>query len=303
MNDRQRAGLAEIIPGGIIFDCPMDKMTTYRVGGRAEACCFPAELKELNRLVSFLRIEGIPYIAVGKGSNLLVSDEGIGGAVIELKDRLASIDKIENEDAAILAGGGLTVVDLLGYCRRNGLAGLEFMAGIPGTVGGAVFMNAGAYGYETGTFVQAVYSVGSDGMAVELGPGEINFSYRSSGIQQGSVIYGIKLKLKKGDKDTIFQLIARNLKKKRESQPLDYPSAGSVFKNPQGDYAGRLIEKVGLKGTRIGGAMISLKHANFIVNTGGAKAVDILALMDLARKKVKEETGIDLEPEIKILGV
>lgn len=303
MNDRQRAGLAEIIPGGIIFDCPMDRMTTYRVGGRAEACCFPGELKELNRLVSFLRIEGIPYITVGKGSNLLVSDEGIDGAVIKLKDRLSSIEKIENEDAAILAGGGATVADLLSHCRRNGLAGLEFMAGIPGTVGGAVFMNAGAFGSEIGSFVQEVNAIGYDGKAAELGHREIKFSYRSSGIQQGSVIYGIKLKLKKGNKDTISQTIARNLKKRKESQPLNYPSAGSVFKNPQGDYAGRLIEKVGLKGTRIGGAMISLRHANFIVNTGGAKAVDILALMALARKKVKEETGIDLDPEIKILGM
>jgi UDP-N-acetylmuramate dehydrogenase len=302
MNDRQRAGLIEIVADGTIFDCPMDQMTTYRVGGRAEACCFPKELKELSRLILYLASEGIPYIVAGKGSNLLVSDAGIKGAVVVLKGALASVERIDNEDASILAGGGLKVSDLLIYCKKNELTGIEFMAGIPGTLGGAVFMNAGAYGSEIGDFVQEVRVVTHGGEAVSLKRSELGFSYRSSGIKQGAVIYNIVLRLKKGEKGLIAQLIAGNLRKRKESQPLEYPSAGSVFKNPPGDYAGRLIEKAGLKGAKAGGAMISSRHANFIVNTGGAKAADILALMELARKKVKEETGINLEPEIKMLG-
>jgi UDP-N-acetylmuramate dehydrogenase len=302
MNDRQRAGLEGVISEGITFDCPMDQMTTYRVGGMAEACCFPKQLKELRSLISYLADEGIPYIVAGKGSNLLVSDEGINGAVIVLKGALASVERLENEDDALLAGGGLTVSDLLGFCRQNELARIEFMAGIPGTLGGAVFMNAGAYGSEIGEFVRDVHLVRPDGELASLKRDEMRFSYRSSGIQQGAVIYGITLKLKKGEKGLISQMIAGNLRKRKDSQPLEYPSAGSVFKNPPGDFAGRLIEKAGLKGTRIGGAMISSKHANFIVNTGGAKAADILALVELAKVKVREMTGIELETEIKMLG-
>jgi UDP-N-acetylmuramate dehydrogenase len=302
MDNRQKAGLKTIIPEGVKFDCPMDQMTTCRVGGRAEACCFPKEFIELSRLVSFLAGEGIPYIVAGKGSNLLVSDEGIKGAVIVLKGALAAIERIDNEDASIQAGGGLTVSGLLTYCKKNELAGIEFMAGIPGTLGGAVFMNAGAYGSEMGGLVHEIHAVMPDGEVVSCKRDEMRFSYRSSGIQQGAVIYSAVLRLKKGEKGLISQMITGNLRKRKESQPLEYPSAGSVFKNPPGDYAGRLIERAGLKGSRIGGAMISLKHANFIVNTGGAKAADILALMELARQKVKDLTGIDLEPEIKILG-
>jgi UDP-N-acetylmuramate dehydrogenase len=302
MNDRQRELLKEIIPEDINFDCPMDQMTTFRVGGNAEACCFPKDLDGLKRLITLLAVEGIPYIVAGKGSNLLVSDEGIKGVVVALKGGLASVERIEREDASILAGGGLKVSDLLSYCQKNELAGLEFMAGIPGTLGGAVFMNAGAYGSEIGDFVQEVQVVTYGGEAVSLKRSEIGFSYRSSGIQQGAVIYDIAFRLKKGVKGLIAKLMAENLKKRKESQPLECPSAGSVFKNPPGDYAGRLIERAGLKGARAGNAMISSRHANFIVNTGGAKAADILALMELARKKVKEEAGIELEPEIKMLG-
>jgi UDP-N-acetylmuramate dehydrogenase len=302
MDDKQRSRLIEIIPGGVIFDCPMDRMTTYRVGGKAEACCFPSEVKELGNLISFLTMEGVPYLIVGKGSNILVCDAGLKGAVIVMKDRLASIEDTGTEVPELLCGGGATVADLLSHCKKKGLSGLEFMAGIPGTIGGAVFMNAGAYGNEIGDRVHEVLTVRPDGEKKVLKHEEIKFSYRSSGIPPGTAIYGARLVLKQGDVEVISETIARNLKKRKESQPLDYPSAGSVFKNPPGDYAGRLIEKAGLKGAKIGGAVISTKHANFIVNAGGAKAGDILALIELARRKVKEDTGIDLETEIKILG-
>ena len=280
----------------------MYQMTAYQVGGKAEAVCFPGELPELSRIIFYLLREGIPYFVVGKGSNLLVSDGGIKGAVIVLKDKLASVEIVETEDASILAGGGLTIAGLLAYCNRNGLSGLEFLAGIPGTLGGAVFMNAGAFGQETGNLVYEVLTIGSDGETSVLNREDMRFSYRASSVPKGTVIYGAKLRLQRGDKDRIAGMIAGNLKKRKETQPLDYPSAGSVFKNPPGDYAGRLIEKAGLKGTKIGGAMISPRHGNFIVNTGGANACDILALINLARDRVKEEMGIDLEPEIVILG-
>jgi UDP-N-acetylmuramate dehydrogenase len=302
MDDRQRSGLAELIPGGIAFELPMDKMTTFRVGGKAEAVCYPGELPVLCRVISYMNREGIPYIVAGKGSNLLVGDGGIKGAVILLKDNLASVMEVGTKEPLLLAGGGLTIAGLLGYCRRNGLSGLEFMAGIPGTLGGAVFMNAGAHGQEIGKLVREVLTVGADGDPAVIGREDMRFSYRSSSIPGGTVIYGVRIGLQRGDRGRIAELIALNLKRRKEAQPLNYPSAGSVFKNPPDDYAGRLIEKAGLKGTRIGGAMISPKHGNFIVNTGGAKASDILALINLARARVKEETGISLETEIVILG-
>ncbi|MBN1625691.1 MAG: UDP-N-acetylmuramate dehydrogenase [Deltaproteobacteria bacterium] len=302
MDERQRSGLSEIIPGGTAFDSPMDRVTAYRVGGKAEALCCPGELPVLKRLLHYLYTERIPWVVVGKCSNLLVGDKGIKGAVIILRDRLASVEQEGTEARELIVGGGLSVADLLSYCRINGLSGIEFMAGIPGTLGGAVFMNAGAWGLDMGSVVMGVMTVNKNGEQIIFKEGDLKFSYRASSIPEETVIYGAGIRLQRGDSDRIAEMIAVNLKRKKEKQPLDYPSAGSVFKNPPGDYAGRLIEKAGLKGARIGGAMISQKHGNFIVNTGGARASDILALMELAGARVKEETGITLETEIKILG-
>jgi UDP-N-acetylmuramate dehydrogenase len=302
MDERQRSGLSELMRGGIAFNLPMDHMTTYRVGGNAEAVCYPGELPVLCSLISYLNREGISWMVVGKGSNLLVGDKGIRGVVIVLKGSLASLEETGAEEPMLLAGGGLTIVELLSYCRKNGLSGLEFMAGIPGTLGGAVFMNAGACGREIGSLVQDVLMVRADGTPAVRSSRDLRFSYRSSSVPLGAVIYGAKLRMQRGDRERIAEAIAVNLKRKKDTQPLDFPSAGSVFKNPSGDYAGRLIERSGLKGTRIGGAMISPRHGNFIVNTGGAKAADILGLIDLARIRVKEDTGITLETEIVILG-
>ena len=280
----------------------MGQMTTFQAGGNAEAVCFPGEVEALRQIISYLGKEGIAWTVAGKGSNLLIADGGIRGAVIILKDRLASVEKAGDEETLILAGGGLTIAGLLSYCSMHALSGLEFLAGIPGTLGGAVFMNAGAFGLETGELVEEILIIRGDGEPVVINRHDLNFSYRSSSVPGGAVIYGARLKLMTGEKDRISAMIAHYLKRKKETQPLDYPSGGSVFKNPPGDYAGRLIEKAGLKGERIGGAMISSKHGNFIVNTGGARAGDILALINLARERVKAETGIDLETEIVILG-
>ena len=280
----------------------MDRYTTFRVGGKAEAICFVNELSLLRQMVSYLSGVNIPYLIVGKGSNLLVKDGGVKGVVIILRGKLASIGKSEERDEILLAGGGLAIGDLLSYCSREGLAGLEFLAGIPGTAGGAVFMNAGAYVKDTGSMVQELLIVTDQGKPIVMTHSELQFSYRKSSIQKGMIIYGVKFRLEKKSRDKINRKIADYLKRRRASQPLDVPSGGSVFKNPPGDYAGRLIEDAGLKGQRIGGAVISPIHANFIVNIGGAEAKDILMLMDLIRQKVKEKNGIELLPEIKVVG-
>jgi UDP-N-acetylmuramate dehydrogenase len=302
MDERQRSGLLELMHGGVVFDLPMGQMTTYRVGGNAEAACYAGELPGLCSLITYLNSEGIPWLVVGKGSNILVKDGGIKGAVIVLKGSLASLKETGTEEPMLMAGGGLAITELLIHCRNSGLSGLEFLAGIPGTLGGAIFMNAGACGEEIGDVVREIFAVNAEGASLVIDARDLRFTYRSSSIPAGTVIYGARLMLQRGERKKIAGMIASNLKGKKAAQPLEYPSAGSVFKNPPGDYAGRLIERSGLKGTRIGGAMISEKHANFILNTGGAKASDILGLIDLVRTRVKEDTGIILETEIRILG-
>ena len=280
----------------------MDQYSTFRVGGRAEAICFPSELALLRQVVSFLSNSDIPYLVIGKGSNLLVRDGGIEGIVIILRGELAAIVKDGEGGDTLRAGGGATIGDLLSYCADNNLSGPEFLAGIPGTMGGAVFMNAGAFGKELGEMVEEIYVVTRGGELVVMGRSQLAFSYRQLSLAGGTVIHGVKLRLHKDTGVGVRGRILDYLRRRKESQPLDLPSAGSVFRNPPGDYAGRLIEGAGLKGKRIGGAMISRKHANFIVNSGGARAGDVLSLMDLARNRVRDMTGIELEPEIRIVG-
>ena len=242
-------------------------------------------------------------MVVGRGSNILVKDNGLEGLVILLGGSLARVEEKETDDISVLAGAGLHLVELLSYCRSSGLGGLEFLSGIPGTVGGAVVMNAGAFGEEIASRVKEIHVVNTRGdLIVKDRSSELEFSYRKLNMEKGSVIVRVLFRLTSEAEGTVAKRISDYLKRKKESQPLEYPSAGSVFKNPPDDYAGRLIEKAGLKGKKIGGAMISEKHANFIVNTGGAKAKDILDLMYLAQETVKKETGIQLEPEIRVVG-
>ena len=291
-----------MFPGRIRFNQKMDQYTTFRVGGKAEVICFPHELMPLRQMILYSYKENIPYLIIGKGSNILVKDSGIKGVVIILRGELAAVGRDLHNDEVLLAGGGLTIGDLLSHCGLEGLTGLEFLAGVPGTVGGAVFMNAGAFGKEIGSKVHEIEIITAQGELNLMTRSQLKFTYRESSIPRGTVIYRVKFKLSKEQKEKITGRIADYLKRRKETQPLDYPSGGSTFRNPPMDYAGRLIENAGLKGTKRGKAMISPKHANFIVNTGGAKAEDILALMDLTRKKVREKTGIELEPEIKVVG-
>jgi len=302
MDERQRKELEKLGGTNIHFACPMDCYTTFRVGGKADALYLSPDLPSLKEIIAWLNREGIPYMTIGKGSNLLVRDEGFKGVMIILNEKLSAIEKNGENDRVIFAGGGLSINRLMEYCRIYGLSGLEFLAGIPGTVGGAIAMNAGAFGKDIGSMVQEIHVIMNNGELIIQDRSDLRFAYRGILNLKGSVIVKARFELDRERQELISERVTHYLKKRKETQPLEYPSGGSVFKNPPNDYAARLIEMVGLKGKKKGGAMISEKHANFIVNTGGAKAEDILSLINLAQKTVLEGTGIELEPEIRIVG-
>ena len=302
MDDRQKSELLQIAGRQIGFDFPMSQHTTFRVGGNAEALYEASDPEGLSRVVSFLVDEGIPYLVAGRGSNLLVRDGGIGGVVIFLAGAFTDIQFEGFDYTDISAGAGLSIVDLLIWCREKGVSGLEFLAGIPGSVGGAVAMNAGAFGKEIGPRVREIRLVSQHGQLTARDRSLLRFSYRDLDLEAGVVITNVLFRLDRDSPKTVSARIAECLKKRKKTQPLEYPSAGSVFKNPLNDYAGRLIEQAGLKGKRIGGAMISNKHANFIVNKDGATARDILTLINLAREEVRKTAGVRLELEIQIVG-
>ncbi len=302
MDERQRKGLVEMMGKSVQLDRAMSEHTTFRIGGKADAVCFVQELGELQELLSYLSKENIPYLVVGRGSNLLVRDSGFKGVVILMRDKLATIERHAENDQIVVAGGGFALSDLVKYTTQKGLGGLEFLAGIPGTVGGAVIMNAGAFGNDMGSVVQEIELVNPQGELISRQRSDLAFSYRASSIQEGAVVLKASLQCTRETPKIVSKRVADYLTRRRATQPLEYPSAGSVFRNPPDDYAGRLIEETGLKGKKIGGAMISPKHANYIVNTGGARANDVLALMEMAKEKVRAQTGIELEPEIKVVG-
>jgi UDP-N-acetylmuramate dehydrogenase len=301
MDEGERETLRGILENKVAFDQPMEGWTTFRVGGKADALCFVEEEFTLRRVLAYAKETGTPYFVVGRGSNLLVKDQGVRGLVLILRGSLALLERT-GAGGLLSAGAGLHVSDLLNACRRRGLGGLEFLAGVPGAVGGAVAMNAGAWGKETADVLHEIEIMSPSGELTKAKRGDLHFSYRHLGVPHGGVIVKATFQCARVSAEEVGAKMRRFLVLRKQSQPLEYASGGSVFKNPPGDFAGRLIDGAGLKGFRIGGAMISSKHANFIVNTGGAKACDVLALMDLARKKVREQTGVDLQPEIKVVG-
>lgn len=303
MDERQTTALVRIGGDAIHFDCPMDQYTTFRIGGKVDALYFTRQLRELQKTVSYLTKEHIPYLVVGRGSNLLVKDGGFKGVVIIMGGELAGIEENGKDQQTLMAGAGLGIAQLLNHCTRKGLGGLEFLAGIPGTVGGAVTMNAGAFGRDMSNVVQQIQVVTREGELATRNRSELNFSYRELSVPKGTLVVRAKFQLVDENPEVVAKRVKDCLAKRKTTQPLEYPSAGSVFKNPPNNYAGRLIEEAGLKGKRVGGAMISPKHANYIVNTGGASADDVLALMELARERVREQTGIELESEIRVVGI
>jgi len=302
MTSIQIKDLQAIVNKQVHLDYPLGQMSTFKAGGNAMALCEVDKMSMLRNLVGYLSTEKIPYLVLGKASNILVKDSGLESVVLYLTGEFERIWQANNSDNELWVGAGVSLLELLVNCRDMGLSGLEFLAGIPGKVGGAVCTNSGAFGAEISERVLAVELMNSDGTVHVYERGKLDFAYRSFKRPQESIVTRALLRFDQMDAESVRQSIVHYLKEKKKRQPVDMPSAGSVFKNPAGEYAGRLIEAVGLKGKRIGGAMISPKHANFIVNTGNATASDILQLIDLAKERVQAKFGIPLELEIEVLG-
>ncbi|MGN1001244.1 MAG: UDP-N-acetylmuramate dehydrogenase [Oscillospiraceae bacterium] len=277
---------------------PMKNHCSFRIGGPAELFAEPASEEELTGLVALLRRLDVKTTVIGRGTNLLVRDEGVAGAVIRLGEKLSAI-RFDGEE--LYAESGVSLAQLAVAAQQQGLSGLEFAHGIPGSLGGAVFMNAGAYGGEMKDVVTAVRYLDEEGRVRETADG--GFSYRRSRFSDGkSVILGARLRLQRGDKQAIFDRMRELMEKRAASQPLDKPSAGSTFKRPAVGYAAAMIEGAGLKGLRVGGAQVSEKHSGFVINVGGATFGDVTALMEQVQRAVFDKYAVLLEPEVRIIG-
>jgi UDP-N-acetylmuramate dehydrogenase len=287
------------IRGEVRFKEPLSFHTSLRIGGPADIFVVPQDVEDIRLALSFAEREQLPVEVIGGGNNLLVSDRGFRGVVLRLEGCLGRAE-FHGEEA--VAGAGVSLSALIREAAAIHLGGLECLVGIPATIGGAVAMNAGTPDGFISDFVSAVYFLHPDGTMGEFKPGAGSFSYRVFHAPPGAVLIGARLQLHRRPQAEIQKELKQRLKRKKATQPLALASAGCVWKNPTGDVAGRLVEKVGLKGKRLSGAEISAKHANFIVNRGGAKAADIKTLMDLTRERVHTQFGVILEPEIRTLG-
>ena len=283
----------------VIAEEPMSRHTTFRIGGPARALVCPASAEETAAVCRIVRDGGAQPLLIGNGTNLLVADKGLDTVVIDTSAELSHIEL--TDEGEIAADAGVSLSKLALFAWKNGLTGLEFAHGIPGTLGGGVVMNAGAYGGELKDVVTEVTALYPDGVKV-LTPAELDFSYRHSVFSAGEgIVLGAKVKLESGDPDAIKAKMDDLMARRKASQPLELPSAGSTFKRPTGYYAGPLIEGCGLKGCRVGGAEVSSKHAGFVVNVGGATCADVLALIEKVQKTVYDAHGVMLEPEVKII--
>lgn len=281
------------------FQEPMARHTSFRIGGDAEAMAFPKNREQLEAVLKASALLDTKAIILGAGTNVLAPDEGLAGLVICLKDCMDGMELLENNRLKVMAG--VTMTRAAVFAANHGLGGLEFAHGIPGTVGGGVYMNAGAYGGEIGQVCESVEVMEPDGSVRQYTAGEMDFSYRHSRLEaQGGIVISALFQLKPEAPEEIRARMKELQSKRISSQPLDLPSAGSAFKRPVGGYAAALIEQAGLKGFQIGGAAISSKHAGFAVNTGGATAADVKALLQQVSDRVFENSGIRLEPEIRI---
>jgi len=289
----------EGIEGVLLRDEPMDKHTSWRVGGKAEMFYVPTDKASLVQLMCQLP-GNVPVFWFGLGSNLLVRDAGIPGMVVCTFKGMSEIERIDEE--SIYAQAGVTSAKLAKYCARHGLEGAEFLAGIPGSFGGAVAMNAGAYGGDTWSMIERIECLDRDGNINWFDKSEISYQYRHVELPENNWIVGAQIKLKVIKGLDLGRRIRELLKTRGRSQPVQSANAGSVFKNPENDFAARLLDEAGMKGTSIGGAEYSSKHANFIINKGAATATDIEDLIKLGQKMVKHQFGIDLEPEVRIVG-
>ncbi|MBQ7708258.1 MAG: UDP-N-acetylmuramate dehydrogenase [Lachnospiraceae bacterium] len=277
---------------------PLKNHTTMRVGGPAEYLFLPENADEITRIIDYCKSADKKYIIIGNGSNMVFSDEGFNGIVIKLFNNMNSI---KSEGEMIIADAGSILSKLASYARDNSLTGMEFAAGIPGTLGGAVVMNAGAYGGEMKDIIEYVDVLLTDGSIKRFTNDEMKFGYRTSAVKNDMIVISAGIRLKKGNKSDIEATMLELKEKRTSKQPLEYPSSGSTFKRPEGHFAGKLIEDAGLKGYRVGGAMVSEKHAGFVINYDNATAEDIVKLIEDVRNTVKEKFGVLLEPEVKII--
>ena len=277
----------------------MKKHTTFRIGGNADYFLIPENTSELQSAIKICRANNIPYFILGNGSNILVSDKGIEGAVISTE----KLNTIEVYEDTIYAQAGAKLSKTASIAAENSLSGFETLSGIPGTVGGAVFMNAGAYGGEIKDVALEVYAIDENGNEKTFSNSECNFGYRSSVFSSGEyIITGAKFRLRTKDKDEITAQMRDYAERRRDRQPLSFPSAGSTFKRPEGYFAGKLIQDSGLRGFAIGGAAVSEKHCGFVVNTGNATCSDVVNLIDYIKKCVYEKFGVMLHEEVRIIG-
>ena len=296
------AALEELVPGEYVEDASMAQNTSFRIGGPADILVTPSSDAKIAAVLCLVQKHKLPLLVMGNGSNLLVRDKGIRGIVL----KTSGLKEVTREGNNVRAGAGMLLGALAQKTAGWGLSGLEFASGIPGTVGGAVVMNAGAYGGEMVQIIQAVFALTPNGEQVTIPKEKLELSYRHSIFQtdayKGYIVTGVELLLQSRDIEAIKADIDDYTKRRLTKQPVDLPSAGSMFKRPQGYFAAALIEGAGLKGFTIGGAQVSPKHAGFVVNVGGATAADVIALVKAVQAKVLAAKGVILEPEVKIVG-
>lgn len=279
---------------------PMGRHTTFRVGGPCDCLVQIGSAKQLKDIIKYLKLVELPYTVIGNGSNLLVSDKGFGGVILQIQE---GMDQITVEGDCIKAQAGALMSQIARKALEHSLTGFEFAAGIPGSIGGGVVMNAGAYGGELKQVVTAVHVLDGNGEEMLLDNETMEFSYRTSAIKhQDFVVTEVEIRLAQGDAEAIKATMDDLAARRRQKQPLEYPSAGSTFKRPEGHFAGKLIEDAGLKGYQIGGARVADKHCGFIVNMGDATADDVYRLICAVQQKVKTQFGVELEPEVILLG-
>lgn len=284
----------------VLRDEPMQKHTTFRVGGPADYFVMPETIEQVQKVVTLCKEEEIPYYIVGNGSNLLVSDKGYRGVIIQIGKRFGQIEVKENQ---ITAQAGALLSAVANRALEAGLAGFEFAAGIPGSLGGACVMNAGAYGGEMKDVLLSVTVLTPEGEVLTIPREELELGYRTSIIEKKHyLVLEAVIELQKGDPEEIKAVMDDLRQRRIDKQPLEYPSAGSTFKRPEGYFAGKLIQDADLKGFQVGGAQVSEKHAGFVINKNHATASDIYELMRQVSEKVEEESGVRLEPEVKRLG-
>lgn len=289
-----------ITKGTVLTEEPMSRHTSFQIGGPAEIFVQPATGDEVRQAICLAKEEQIPFFVVGNGSNLLVSDDGFRGMIVQIGRNL---QEISVEDNVIYAQAGALLSRVARTALEHGLTGMEFAAGIPGSLGGAVAMNAGAYGGEMKDILTDAEVLTPDGEIKILSLEELDLSYRHSCIfDEDYIVLGVHLQLEQGDTTVIRNRMDELARARREKQPLEYPSAGSTFKRPEGYFAGALIQDAGLKGYTVGGAQVSEKHSGFVVNRGGATAEEVLFLIKQVQKKVKSRFGVTMEPEVRMVG-